>query len=114
MKKPPVIRFLLVLSVMSLAIMACLGSGASENKPDTAVEDSPAEAEQVDPIEDASDSSSSDPQSADNSTIADGDIEVDEPDVSPPDPNRDLGATDPATVQLATGNPQLVEFFSYT
>ena len=115
MKRPAVTRLLLVLSIMSLAVVACLGTGTREVAPNSPVADSPAEAENIDtaPVEEANDPQTED-QTADDQGAADSDAAADESDMSPSDPDRGLEATDPATVQLATGIPQLIEFFSYT
>ena len=91
-------QFLSILAVIMIMITACSGGTAP---PAVAPLDPPAEGESntaVDPAQPAQDP-----------------VEMDAPvEGNPqPEPRQGLEATDPASVVLASGQPQIVEFFAF-
>lgn len=66
--------------------------------------------------DDVDDSGHEDSGDMDSDEVAGHDDDSDqaqEPVAPPPEPKAGLEATDPSTVMLASGSPQLVEFFAY-
>lgn len=104
----------LLLAIAAIMLAACNTGGPPVDAPDSVSEEQGSH--DVTPVPDdvigddlADDATSSESEGQPN---MDSD-EAAEPIAPPPEPKAGLEATDPSTVILASGSPQLVEFFAY-
>jgi hypothetical protein len=113
MKRKKVLRLAIFLMIAAFVLAAC---GSGETPPPEVVDaltnvelDQPA-----DTADDAGDDLADDAARSEDEDQPDMDSdEAAEPISLPPEPKAGLEATDPSTVMLASGSPQLVEFFAY-
>jgi hypothetical protein len=113
MKRNQLFRLAIFLMIAAFVLAAC---GSSETPPPEVVDaltnieiDQPA-----DTADDAGDDLADDAASSEGEDQPDMESdEAVEPIAPPPEPKAGLEATDPSTVTLASGSPQLVEFFAY-
>ena len=114
MKKNQLLQMVLFLAIAMFMVAACNTGGSPVDAPDSAVGEQGSQDTVPVPDDDAGD------DLTDGATSSEGDDQPDmdsdeavEPIAPPPEPKAGLEATDPSTVTLASGSPQLVEFFAY-
>ena len=114
-KRNQLFRLLLLLSIGALLLVACGSGDASDAE---VVEILTGDSEQIEDTS-GSDVVGDDQEEGGDMTEGEsveggeGSEDVDEPAAPPPEPKTGLEATDPTTVVLASGSPQLVEFFAF-
>ncbi len=114
MKKNQLPQLMLFLAIAASMLAACNTGGPQVDAPDSVSEEQGSQDAAPVPNDDAGDDLADDAASSEGEDQPDMDSdEAAEPIAPPPEPKAGLEATDPSTVMLASGSPQLVEFFAY-
>ncbi len=114
MKKNRLLQLMLFLAIATFMVTACNTGGSPVDAPDSASAEQGSQDAVPVPDDDAGDDLADDAASSEGEDQPDMDLdEAAEPIAPPPEPKAGLEATDPSTVMLASGSPQLVEFFAY-
>ncbi len=114
MKKNRLLQLTLFLAIAMFMVAACNTGGSPVDAPDSVSEEQGSYDAALVPDGDAGDDLADDAASLEDEDQPEIDSdEAAEPIAPPPEPKAGLEATDPSTVMLASGSPQLVEFFAY-
>ena len=114
MKKNRLLQLVLFLAIATFLVAACNTGGSPVDALDPASGEQGSQDAVPVPDDDAGDDLTDDAASSEGEHQPDMDSdEAAEPIAPPPEPKAGLEATDPSTVMLASGSPQLVEFFAY-
>ena len=114
MKKNRLPLLALFLTTTTFVVAACNTGGSLVDAPDSASGEQVSHDAAPVPDDDAGDDLVDDAASSEGKDQPDMDTdEAAEPIAPPPPLKAGLEATDPSTVMLASGSPQLVEFFAY-
>ncbi len=110
MKKKRLLQLMMFLAITTLVLTACSTGDSPVDAPDAAAGGQVSQ----DAIPVPDEASSANAASTDGDEQPEmGSDEAAESVEPPPEPRTELEATDPSTVMLASGSPQLVEFFAY-